>query len=84
MQPAITDLFSSIRGFFVGLRHLLVQSVPSIFATLLFRPLPRQLFSFIVFKTAAVNYSKYFYALRPLMQPAAMDLFSSLSGFFVG
>jgi hypothetical protein len=27
---------------------------------------------------------KYFYALKPAMQPAIMDLFSSLSGFFVG
>ncbi len=32
MQPAITDLLSSIREFFVGERHQLVQSLPSVFA----------------------------------------------------
>ncbi len=26
----------------------------------------------------------YFYALKPAMQPAIMDLFSSMSGYFVG
>ena len=31
-QPAIMDLLSSIRGFFVGQRHQLVQSPPSSFA----------------------------------------------------
>jgi hypothetical protein len=35
-------------------------------------------------KTAAVHYSKLFYAPKHVMQLAIMDLFSSLSGFFVG
>jgi hypothetical protein len=31
LQPAITDLFSSLSGFFVGQRHQLVQSLPFFF-----------------------------------------------------
>jgi hypothetical protein len=35
MQPAITDLFSSLSGYFIGQRHQLVKSLPSFFVFVL-------------------------------------------------
>jgi hypothetical protein len=35
MQPAITDLFTSLSGIFIGQRHQLVQSLPSFFVFVL-------------------------------------------------
>ncbi len=35
MQPTITDLFSSLSGFFIGQRHQLVNSLRSFFVFVL-------------------------------------------------
>jgi hypothetical protein len=35
LQPAITDLFSSLRGLFIGQRHQLMQSLPFFFVFVL-------------------------------------------------
>ncbi len=35
MQPAITDQFSSLSGYFIGQRHQLVQAPPSFFVFVL-------------------------------------------------
>ena len=99
MQSAIMDLFSSISGFFVGLRHQLVQSLPSFFAiALISTSTASALFVHRYQPTSDLiavqdqqltgqqqcTTQNYFHALKPVLQPAIMDLFSSVSGFFVG
>ena len=94
MQPAITDLFSSIRGFFVGQRHRLVQSLPFFFAIaliststastlLVHRNHPT--FDLIEVQDQQLTRQQQcttqnnFYALKPVLQPAIMDLLSSIA-----
>ena len=99
MQPAVMDLFSSIRGFFVGQRHQLVQSQPSFFAIALFSTstastllVHRNHLTFDLIEVQDQQLTgqqqctnqNYFYALKPVLQPAIMDLFTSISEFFVG
>ena len=99
MQPAIMDLLSSIRGFFVGQRHQLVQSLPSFFvidliststASALFVRRKHLTSDLIAVREQQLTgqqqcaTQKYFYALKSVVQPASTDLFSSLSGFFIG
>ena len=99
LQPAIMDLFSSICGFFVGQRHQLVQSLPSFFAIALISTstAPALLvhrnhstFDLIAVQDQQLTRQQqcttlnYFYALKLVMQLAIMDLFSLVSGFFVG
>ena len=99
MQPAIMDLFSSLSGFFVGQQHQLVQSLPSFFvialiststASTLFVYRKHPTSDLIVVQDQQLTRQQQcitqncFYALKPVMQPAIMNLFSSLSGFFVG
>ena len=69
MQPAIMDLLSSIT--------LLVHRNHPTFDLIAVQDqqLTRQ---------QQCTTRSYFYAFKPVMQPAIMDLFSSLSGFFVG
>ena len=99
LQSAIMDLFSSISGFFVGRRHQLVQSLPSFFAialiststasALLVHRYPPA-FDLIAVQDQQLTGQQqcttqnYFYALKPVMQPAFMDLLSSISEFFIG
>jgi hypothetical protein len=100
MQPAIMDLFSSLSGFFVGQRHQLVQkSLPSFFVIALILTSTASAFlvhsnhptSDLIAvqdqhltRLQKCTTQNYFYALKPVMQPSIMDLFSSLSGVFVG
>ncbi len=93
------DLLSSIRGFFVGQRHRLVQSLPSFFAIALIST-STALALFVHRKHPTCNLiavqeqqligqlqcttQNYFYALKSVMQLATTDLFSSLSGLFIG
>ncbi len=99
LQPAIVDLLSSIHGFFVGQRHQLVQSLLSFFAIaliststtsalLVHRKHPTS--DLIAVQKQQLTGQQqcttqnYFYALTSGMQPTITDLFSSLSGFFIG
>ena len=99
MKPAIMDLFSSKSGFFVGQRHQLVQSLPSFFviallstftASTLFVHRKHPTFDLIAVQDQQLTGQQqcttqnYFYALKPVLQPAIIDLFSSICGFFVG
>jgi hypothetical protein len=99
MQPAIMDLFSSISWFFIGQWHQLVQSLPSFFvialiltstASALFVHRKNPTSDLIAVQDQQLTGQQhcttqnYFYSPKPVMQPAIMDLFSSLSGFFVG
>ena len=99
MQPAIMDLFSSLGGFFVGRRHQLVQSLPSFYvialiststssALLIHRYPPA--FDLIAVQDQQLTGQQqcttqnYFCALKPVLPPAIIDLFSSICWFFVG
>ena len=99
MQPTIMELFSSLSGFFVGQRHQLVQSLPLFFvialiststASTLFVHRKHPASDLIAVQDQQLTGQQqcttqnYFYALKPAMQPDIMDLFSSMSGFFVG
>jgi hypothetical protein len=99
LQPSIMDLLSSIRGFFVGQRHRLVQSLPSFFAIaliststastlLVHRKHPTSdliaVQEQLLIGQQQCTTQNYFYALKSAMQPAITYLFLSLSGFFIG
>ena len=92
-------LFSPISGFFVDKRHLLMQLLPFFFAIaliststasalLVHRNHPT--FDLIAVQDQQLTGQQqcttqnYFYALKLVIQPAIMGLFSSISGFFVG
>ncbi len=94
MKPAIMDLFSSLSGFFVGRRHQLLQSLPSFFviapiststvsALLVHRKHQTSDLTAVQDQQLTgqqqCTTQNYFYALKPAMQPAIMDLFSSLN-----
>jgi hypothetical protein len=91
MQPAIMDLFSSLSGFFVGQRHQLVQSLPSFFVIALILTYTASTFLVHrnhptsdriavqdqqLTRQQKCTIQNYFYALKSVMQPAIMDLFS--------
>ena len=70
-----------------------VQSLPSFFvialiststASTLFVYRKHPTSNLIAVQDQQLTTQNYFYALKPAMQPAIMDLFSSLSVFFVG
>jgi hypothetical protein len=98
-QPAFMDLLSSISVIFVGQRHQLVMSLPSSIAIVLISTSTASALlvhrNHPTFDLIAVQDQQligqqqcatqnYFYAPKPAMQPAIIDLFSSIRGFFVG
>ena len=99
MQPAVMELFLPIRGFVVGQRHQLVQSLFSLCAIAIISTstasallVHRNHSNFDLIEVQdqqligqqQCTTQNYFYAPKPAMQPALVDLSSSLNGFFVG
>jgi hypothetical protein len=93
------DLLSSISKFFFGQRHQLVQSLPSSIANVLISTFTASTllnhrdhptFDLIAVQDQRLTGQQqcatqnYFYVLKPVIQPAFMDLLSSISKFFFG
>ncbi len=93
------DMLLSVSEFFVGQRHQFVRSIPSsIVFVLISTPTASALLvhrnhptsDFIAVQDQQLTGQQqcttqnYFYALKSVLQPAIMDLLSSIRGFFVG